>query len=207
MNPLFPASANQTLIAFDLEGVLAPEIWIALAEATGHDVFRRTTRDEPDYSLLMQGRLEALRQHGITLSKIQSLVEALEPLPGAVKFLDEVRRRHQVVILSDTYEQLASPIFAKLGQPMVMCHRLEVVDDEIRGVDVRRHDAKRLAVSAFAELGYEVWAIGDSYNDLSMLRAAADSCLFRAPANVRSENTDLRATDTYEELLAWIVDR
>lgn len=190
-----------------MEGVLAPEIWIALAEATGLDDFRRTTRDVADYDELMQGRLEALTRHGITLSTIQAVVEGLEPLPGAVKFLDEVRRRHPVVVLSDTYEQLAAPLFAKLGQPLVLCHRLDVVDDMIRGVEVRRKDAKRLTVNSMIELGYTVWAVGDSYNDLTMLRAAADGCLFRAPSNVRSENPDLKATDSYEELLAWIVDR
>jgi len=195
---------RQWIITLDLEGVLVPEIWIAVAERTGIDALRRTTRDEPDYDVLMRGRLDILAEHGLTMSTIHEVIGGLEPLEGAARFLDRLRARHQVIILSDTFEQFADPLMAQLGRPTVMCHRLVVEDDRIVDYRLRQVDQKRRAVEAFHSIGFSVIAAGDSYNDLSMLRAADHGALFRSPERVRQENPDLPALDDYDDLLALV---
>lgn len=190
------------LVVLDVEGVLLPEIWIAVAERTGVEELRRTTRDEPDYDRLMRGRLELLDRHGLTMSVIADVIGGLSPLPGAVEFLDDLRTRTQVVLLSDTFAEFARPLMAQLGWPTILCHSLEIVDDRIVGYRLRLADQKRRAVEAFQGLGYLVVAAGDSYNDMSMLRAADAGLLFRAPPNVRADHPDLPAYDTYPALTA-----
>ena len=194
----------QTIVALDLEGVLVPEIWIAVAERTGIDELRRTTRDEPDYDVLMRGRLELLESHGLGLAKITEVIAGLAPLPGAVGFLDELRDRTQVVILSDTFEQFAGPLLAQLGRPTILCHRLVLDGDRVAGYRLRMPEQKRAAVEAFHGLGYRVVAAGDSYNDTAMLLAADAGILFKAPPNVRAEFPDLPAVDAYDDLLERI---
>lgn len=193
-----------TLVTLDVEGVLLPEIWIAVAERTGIEELRRTTRDEPDYEVLMRGRLDLLDRHQLTLSVITDTIAALSPLPGAVEFLDELRARTQVVLLSDTFAEFARPLMAQLRWPTILCHNLEVVDDRIVGYRLRMPDQKRHAVLAFQALGYKVIAGGDSYNDVSMLLAADAGFLFQAPDNVKAEFPQLAAYDTYGELAAAI---
>jgi len=194
-----------TLVTLDVEGVLVPEIWVAVAERTGIEALRRTTRDEPDYDVLMRGRLELLDRHGLGLEAITGAIGELAPLPGAKAFLDDLRKRAPVVLLSDTFSQFAGPLMAQLGWPTIMCHDLEVIDDRIVGYRLRMPDQKRAAVLAFQSLGYRVLASGDSYNDVSMLLAADAGFLFRAPARVRDEFPQLTALETYEELAAALV--
>lgn len=196
-----PDPAMQTIVALDLEGVLVPEIWVAVAERTGVEGLLRTTRDEPDYDRLMRGRLDLLAEHGLTMSTIRDVIDGLGPLPGACEFLDELRRRTQVIILSDTFEQFAAPLMRQLGYPTILCHRLVVDDDRVVGYRLRMDDQKRHAVRALAALNYRVVAAGDSYNDISMLTEASAGVLFRAPANVRREHPGFPATDSYDELL------
>jgi phosphoserine/homoserine phosphotransferase len=195
---------QQTIVTLDVEGVLVPEIWIAVAERTGIDALRRTTRDEPDYDVLMKGRLVLLEQHGLTMSLVADVIAGLEPLPGASEFLDELRERTQVVLLSDTFEQFATPLMRQLGMPTILCHRLEVADDKIVGYRLRQPDQKRHAVEAFRALNYRVIAAGDSYNDTSMLAAAHRGFLFHAPPNVIAEFPQFPAVDEYGELLRLI---
>ncbi|MCU1497264.1 MAG: thrH [Acidimicrobiales bacterium] len=195
---------TQSIVTLDLEGVLVPEIWIAVADKTGIEELRRTTRDEPDYDVLMRYRLELLERHGLTLSAIADVIATLEPLAGAAAFLAELRTRTQVVILSDTFEQFAAPLMAQLGWPAILCHRLVVADDRITGYRLRMADPKRHAVEALQTLNYRVIAAGDSYNDTSMLLAADAGFLFHAPANVRAEFPQLPALDDYADLLAAI---
>ena len=183
--------------SLDVEGVLVPEIWIAVAERTGIDELRRTTRDEPDYDALMRYRLDLLARHELGLSAIQATIGTLAPLPGATAFLDELRARGPVVLLSDTFAEFAGPLMAQLGRPTILCHNLEVVDDRIVGYRLRMPDQKRQAVLAFQSLGYRVLASGDSYNDVSMLLAADAGFLFRAPDAVRQQFPQLPAFDTY----------
>lgn len=190
----------QTIVTLDLEGVLVPEIWIAVAERTGIGALTRTTRDEPDYDVLMRGRLDLLAQHGLTMTTIAEVIDGLEPLPGAVEFLRRLRAITQVVILSDTFEQFAAPLMSKLEHPTILCHRLVVLDDRIVDYRLRMPDQKRHAVAAFRALNYRVVAAGDSYNDLSMLAEADAGILFRAPAHVRTEHPEHPAVDEYEEL-------
>ena len=192
---------RQTIVTLDLEGVLVPEIWIAVAERTGIDALRRTTRDEPDYDVLMRYRLDVLAEHGLTLSTIDEVIAGLEPLPGARPFLDELRLRSQVVLLSDTFEQFARPLMVHLGMPTILCHRLAVDGDHIVGYRLRQPDQKRRAVEAFQDLEYRVVAAGDSYNDTSMLGAADAGFLFHAPPNVVAEFPEFPALDSYDELL------
>lgn len=196
--------ARQTIVTLDLEGVLVPEIWIAVAERTGIDALRRTTRDEPDYDVLMTGRLRLLEQHGLTMSLVADVIAGLRPLPGARQFLDELRARTQVILLSDTFEQFASPLMRQLGMPTILCHRLTVADDKITGYRLRQQDQKRLAVEAFRGLNYTVIAAGDSYNDTAMLAAAHSGFLFHAPPNVIAEFPQFPAVDEYDELLRLI---
>ena len=195
---------RQTIVTLDLEGVLVPEIWIAVAERTGVDALRRTTRDEPDYDVLMKGRLELLAEHGLTMSLVADVIAGLEPLAGARRFLDELRQRTQVVILSDTFEQFAKPLMAQLGMPTILCHRLVVDDDRIVDYRLRQPDQKRCAVEALRALNYTVLAAGDSYNDLAMLAAADHGFLFHAPPAIAAANPGFPAVDEYDELLALI---
>jgi phosphoserine/homoserine phosphotransferase len=194
-----------TMVVLDVEGVLVPEIWIAVAEQTGITELRRTTRDEPDYDVLMRYRLDLLARHGLGLRAIQDTIGALAPLPGAKAFLDDLRARMPVVLLSDTFAEFAGPLMAQLDRPTILCHNLEVVDDRIVGYRLRMVDQKRQAVEAFQSLGYRVLASGDSYNDVSMLLAADAGFLFRSPARVQQEFPQLPAFETYEELTAALV--
>jgi phosphoserine/homoserine phosphotransferase len=197
---------RQTIVTLDLEGVLVPEIWVAVAERTGIDALRRTTRDEPDYDVLMKQRVAILDEHELTMSLVAGVIESLEPLPGAREFLDELRARTQVIILSDTFEQFAAPLARQLGHPTILCHRLVVETDLIVGYELRIADQKRHAVDALRSLQYRVVAAGDSYNDISMLSAADVGVLFRAPHKVRAEFPMFAAVDEYDELMRLIVD-
>lgn len=174
-----------TLIASDLEGVFVPEIWIAVAEKTGIDRLRLTTRDVPDYNVLMQGRMQLLREHGLKLRDIQDVIAMIDPMPGAREFLTWLRGETQLIILSDTFYEFAMPLMAKLGQPTLFCHSL-ITDAHgmIDGFALRQEDSKTAAVRAFKQLGFRVLAMGDSYNDTGMLAAADHGILFRPPANV-----------------------
>jgi len=195
------ASPAQTVVTLDLEGVLVPEIWIAVAEATGIPELRRTTRDEPDYDRLMRGRLEILDHHGLTMTRIAEVIGGLDPLPGAREFLDELRSLTQVIILSDTFEQFGRPLMRQLGMPTLLCHRLIVDNDRIVDYELRQADQKRHAVEALRALNYRVLAAGDSYNDTAMLGAADAGFLFRAPDNVIREFPQFPALTEYDELL------
>jgi phosphoserine/homoserine phosphotransferase len=198
------ADARPSIVTLDMEGVLVPEIWIAVAERTGIDALRRTTRDEPDYDVLMRYRLDLLEEHGLGLAAIQEVIGGLEPLPGAAAFIDALRQRTQVVILSDTFEQFAQPLVRQLGWPTILCHRLLVEGDRIAGYRLRMPDQKRASVEAFRSLGYRVIAAGDSYNDTTMLLAADAGFLFHAPPNVRDEFPQLPPYDDYDDLLAAV---
>jgi phosphoserine / homoserine phosphotransferase len=195
---------KQTIVTLDMEGVLTPEIWIAVAEKTGIEALRRTTRDEPDYDKLMRYRLEILDRHGLTLSQIQEVIGSLEPLPGARAFLDELRSFTQLLILSDTFEQFAAPFMRQLGMPTLLCHRLVVEDDRIVDYKLRLPEQKRAAVAAFKGLNYRVIAAGDSFNDTSMLIEADAGFLFHAPENVRRLFPQFNAVDDYGELMDLI---
>jgi len=190
------------VVCLDLEGVLIPEVWIAFAEKTGIDALRRTTRDEPDYDKLMRGRLEILDEHGFKLSDIDEVIGSMEPLPGAKEFLDELRGRTQLIILSDTFYQFAGPFMRQLGQPTLFCHEL-LTDDTNRVTDYRLRipDGKRKAVAGLKNLGFRVHAAGDSYNDTTMLKEADRGILFRCPDNVAEEFPQFQRTDAYSELL------
>jgi phosphoserine/homoserine phosphotransferase len=187
-----------------MEGVLTPEIWIAVAEKTGIPELRRTTRDEPDYDVLMRGRLEILDQHGLKLSDIQNVIGTLDPLPGAREFLDELRTLTQVVILSDTFEQFAAPLIRKLNWPTLLCHRLVVENDRITDYQLRIREQKREAVAAFKRMNYFVISAGDSYNDTTMLCEADVGFLIHAPDNVKAEFPQFKAVESQAELLAEI---
>ena len=196
--------AHQTIVTLDLEGVLIPEIWIAVAETTGIPELRRTTRDEPDYDLLMRQRLAILDQHGLTMSAIEDVIATLKPLPGALEFLNALRDQTQVVILSDTFEQFGRPFMRQLGMPTLFCHRLIVENDRIVDFELRQVDQKRHAVEAFRSLNYRIIAAGDSYNDTAMLGAADAGFLFHAPENVIREFPQFPAINDFESLLAAI---
>ena len=187
-----------------MEGVLTPEIWIAVAEKTGIAELRRTTRDEPDYDKLMQGRLAILDQHGLKLSDIQKVIETLELLPGARAFMDTLRSQVQVLILSDTFEQFAAPFMRQLGMPTLLCHTLIVENDKIVNYKLRLPDQKREAVAAFKKLNYRVIAAGDSFNDTSMLKEADAGFLFHAPDNIKAQFPEFKAVDDYNDLLGLI---
>lgn len=188
------------MITLDVEGVLLPEIWVAVAEATGIDELRRTTRDEPDYDLLMKGRLAVLGDNGVTMSQIQDIIRGLSPLDGACDFLDELRAHTQVILLSDTFEQFGMPMMPMLNNPTLLCHRLVVEDDLIVDYCLRCPDPKRRAVESFQALNYRVAAAGDSYNDTTMLAAADAGFLFHAPQNVIDEFPQFPAFDAYADL-------
>jgi phosphoserine/homoserine phosphotransferase len=184
-----------------MEGVLTPEIWIAVAEKTGIAELRRTTRDEPDYDKLMQGRLAILDQHGLKLSDIQKVIGTLELLPGARTFMDALRSQVQVLILSDTFEQFAAPFMRQLGMPTLLCHTLIIENDRIVNYKLRLPDQKREAVAAFKKLNYRVIAAGDSFNDTSMLKEADAGFLFHAPDNVIKEFPQFPAINNFQQLL------
>jgi phosphoserine/homoserine phosphotransferase len=187
-----------------MEGVLTPEIWIAVAEKTGIAELRRTTRDEPDYDKLMQSRLAILDQHGLKLSEIQKVIGTLELLPGARVFMDTLRSQVQVLILSDTFEQFAAPFMHQLGMPTLLCHTLIIENDKIVNYKLRLPDQKREAVAAFKKLNYRVIAAGDSFNDTSMLKEADAGFLFHAPDNIKAQFPEFKAVDEYDDLLALI---
>jgi phosphoserine/homoserine phosphotransferase len=195
---------QQTIVTLDLEGVLVPEIWIAVAERTGIEELRRTTRDEPDYDVLMRYRLDILEANGLTMSLIEDVIAGLAPLEGAREFLDALRARTQVVILSDTFEQFGAPLMRHLGMPTLLCHRLVVEQDRITGYRLRMADQKRHAVEAFRSLNYRVVASGDSYNDSAMLGAAHAGFWFHAPPTIAAEFPQFPATDDYGTLLDHI---
>jgi phosphoserine / homoserine phosphotransferase len=198
-------NVKQTLVTLDMEGVLTPEIWIAVAEKTGIPELRRTTRDEPNYDVLMRGRLDILDQHGLKLSDIQEVIGTLHPLPGAKEFLDELRTLTQVVILSDTFEQFAEPLVRKLNWPTLLCHRLIVEHDRITDYQLRIREQKREAVAAFKHMNYFVISAGDSYNDTSMLCEADVGFLIHAPDNVKAEFPQFKAVESQAELLREIL--
>ena len=191
------------LACLDLEGVLVPEIWINVAESTGIEALRRTTRDEPDYDVLMRSRLEILAEHGLRLSDIQEVIGRMRPLEGAAEFLDWLRERFQVVILSDTFYEFADPLMAQIGRPTLFCHRIETDDSgRVVAYHIRLEDQKRKAVEAFRQLNFQVIAAGDSYNDTAMLTEANAGILFRPPDNVIEDFPQFPVTRSFEELRA-----
>ncbi len=193
------------ITCLDLEGVLVPEIWIAFAEASGIPELKRTTRDEPDYDKLMKWRLGILKEHGLGLKEIQETIEKIDPMPGARVFLDELRELGQVIIISDTFTQFAKPLMKKLGWPTIFCNELEVAEDgEITGFRMRIEQSKLSTVKALQSIGFETIASGDSYNDLGMIRASKAGFLFKSTNQIKNDNPDLPAYETYEELLAAI---
>ena len=193
------------ITCLDLEGVLVPEIWIAFAEASGIPELKRTTRDEPDYDKLMKWRLGILKEHGLGLKEIQETIEKIDPMPGARAFLDELRELGQVIIISDTFTQFAKPLMKKLGWPTIFCNELEVAEDgEITGFRMRIEQSKLSTVKALQSIGFETSASGDSYNDLCMIRASKAGFLFKSTDQIKNDNPDLPAYETYEELLAAI---
>lgn len=193
------------ITCLDLEGVLVPEIWIAFAEASGIPELKRTTRDEPDYDKLMKWRLGILKEHGLGLKEIQETIEKIDPMPGARAFLDELRELGQVIIISDTFTQFAKPLMKKLGWPTIFCNELEVAEDgEITGFRMRIEQPKLSTVKALQSIGFETIASGDSYNDLGMIRASKAGFLFKSTDQIKNDNPDLPAYETYEELLAAI---
>ena len=193
------------ITCLDLEGVLVPEIWIAFAEASGIPELKRTTRDEPDYDKLMKWRLGILKEHGLGLKEIQETIEKIDPMPGARVFLDELRELGQVIIISDTFTQFAKPLMKKLGWPTIFCNELEVAEDgEITGFRMRIEQSKLSTVKALQSIGFETIASGDSYNDLGMIRASKSGFLFKSTDQIKNDNPDLPAYETYEELLAAI---
>jgi phosphoserine/homoserine phosphotransferase len=189
-----------------MEGVLTPEIWIAVAEKTGIPELRRTTRDEPDYDKLMRYRIGILDQHGIKLTDIQNVIGTLRPLPGGKEFLDELRAQVQVIILSDTFEQFAAPLLRQLNFPTLLCHRLVVENDRIVDYKLRVPEQKQRTVAAFKLLNYHVIAAGDSFNDTAMLTEAHVGFLFHAPDNVKQQFPQFPAVENYAELLKRIIE-
>jgi len=193
------------LIATDLEGVLVPEIWIAVAERTGIERLRLTTRDISDYDQLMRGRIQILRDHGLTLADIQDVIATIDPLPGALDFLNWARAHTQLIILSDTFYEFAMPLMRKLDYPTLFCNSLEVDrGNRIVGYHLRQHHGKRSSVAAFRSLQFRVLAVGDSYNDTAMLIAADAGILFRPPDNIVAEFPQFRVMREYDELRACI---
>lgn len=194
------------IACLDLEGVLVPEIWINVAERTGIDALRRTTRDEPDYDVLMRGRLRILAEHRLGLADIQQVIAGMQPLPGAADFLAWLRERFQVVVLSDTFYEFAEPLMVQLGRPTLLCHRLETdAAGRIVAYHIRLPDQKRRAVQAFRGLNFRVVAVGDSYNDTAMLAEADAGILFRPPQNVIDEFPQFPVTRSYDDLRAAIL--
>jgi phosphoserine/homoserine phosphotransferase len=198
------ARVKQSIVTLDMEGVLTPEIWIAVAEKTGLPELRRTTRDEPDYDKLMNYRIGILDRHSIKLSDIQNVIGTLQPLPGGKEFLDELRSLVQVIILSDTFEQFAQPLMRALNWPTLFCHRLVVENDRIKGYQLRQPNQKQKSVAALKSLNYHVVSAGDSYNDTAMLLEANVGFLIHAPENVKREFPQLKAVESHAELMKLI---
>ena len=193
------------ITCLDMEGVLVPEIWIAFAEASGIPELRRTTRDEPDYDKLMAYRLAILKEHGLGLKEIQAVIARIDPLPGAKEFLDALRAETQVIILSDTFEQFAKPLMAKLGWPTIFCNTLTVADSgEITGYQMRCEKSKLTTVKALQSIGYQTIASGDSYNDLGMIQASKAGFLFKSTDKIKAEHPELPAYEDFPELLVAI---
>lgn len=193
------------IVCLDMEGVLVPEIWIAFAKESGIPELTRTTRDEPDYDKLMNWRLGILKEHGLGLKEIQDTIAKIDPIPGAKEFLDELRSMTQVIIISDTFTQFAGPLMKKLGYPTIFCNTLEVAEDgEITGFKMRIENSKLTTVKALQSIGYETIASGDSHNDLGMIRASKAGFLFKSTDQIKKDNPDLPAFETYDELLAAI---
>lgn len=193
------------IVCLDLEGVLVPEIWIAFAEASGIPELKRTTRDEPDYDKLMRWRLGILKEHGLGLKEIQETIAKIDPLPGAREFLDEIRSITQVIIISDTFTQFATPLMKKLGWPTIFCNSLEVAESgEITGFCMRIENSKLTTVKALQSIGYETIASGDSYNDLGMIQASKAGFLFRSTEQIKKDHPELPAYESYAELMEGI---
>ncbi len=190
------------IVCLDMEGVLVPEIWIAFAEASGIPELKRTTRDEPDYHKLMDYRLNILKEHGLGLKEIQETIATIDPLPGAKAFLDELRTLTQVIVLSDTFVEFATPLIKKLGWPTLFCNSLEVADSgEITGIKMRIENSKLSTVKALQSIGYDTIASGDSYNDLAMIQASKAGFLFRSTDQIKADHPELPAYETFDELL------
>ena len=193
------------IVCLDLEGVLVPEIWIAFAKESGIPELTRTTRDEPDYDKLMNWRIGVLKEHGLGLKEIQDTIAKIDPIPGAKEFLDKLRAVTQVIIISDTFTQFAGPLMEKLGWPTIFCNSLEVADNgEVTGFKMRCEQSKLTTVKALQSIGYDTIASGDSHNDLGMIRASKAGFLFKSPDNIKADNPDLPAYETYDELLEAI---
>ena len=189
------------IVCSDLEGVFVPEIWINVALKTGIEELKLTTRDISDYDVLMKGRLAILKQHGLTLQDIQKVITTLSPLPGACEFIDWVRSKTQLILVSDTFIEFAGPLIEKLGQPTLLCHQLTTDSSGmITEYNLRQKEAKKKVVKALHNLNYKVIAIGDSYNDIAMLRKADHGILYNPPQNVIDENDDLEIVNSYEDL-------
>ena len=195
------------IVCLDMEGVLVPEIWIAFAEKTGIPEFRRTTRDEPDYGKLMRYRIDLLEKHGLGLKEIQEVIAQIDPMDGAKEFLDALRAKTQVVILSDTFYEFAMPLMKKLGYPALMCNALEVSPEgKITGYKMRCEKSKLTTVKALQSAGFETIAAGDSFNDLAMIRASKAGFLFRSTEKIKADNPDLEAFESYDEFLAALLN-
>lgn len=193
------------ITCLDLEGVLVPEIWIAFAEASGIPELKKTTRDEPDYDKLMKYRIGILKEHGLGLKEIQQVIEKIDPMPGAKEFLDELRSFTQVIIISDTFTQFATPLMKKLGWPTIFCNTLEVSESgEVTGFRMRVEKSKLTTVKALQSIGYDTIASGDSYNDLGMIQASKAGFLFRSTEQIKKDHPELPAYETYDELMAAI---
>ena len=197
--------SDMNIVCLDLEGVLVPEIWIAFSEASGIPELKRTTRDEPDYDKLMRWRIGILKEHGLGLKEIQATIAKIDPLPGAKEFLDKLRSITQVIILSDTFTQFASPLMEKLGRPTIMCNTLEVAPDgEITGFKMRVKESKLSTVKALQSVGFETIAAGDSHNDLAMIAASKAGFLFRSTEQIKADHPEFPAFEEYDEFLEAI---
>ena len=197
---------RMNIVCLDLEGVLVPEIWIAFSEASGIPELRRTTRDEPDYNKLMQWRLGILKEHGLGLKEIRQTIEKIDPMPGAREFLDALRERTQVIILSDTFTQFATPLMKKLGWPTIFCNTLEVGEDGmVTGYHMRAEKSKLVTVQALQSVGFDTIAAGDSYNDLAMIQASKAGFLFRSTEKIKQDHPELPAFEEYDDLLKAIL--
>lgn len=196
---------DMNIVCLDLEGVLVPEIWVAFAEETGIPELKKTTRDEPDYDKLMKWRLGVLKEHGLGLKEIQETIAKIDPMPGAKEFLDELRSMTQVIIISDTFTQFAAPLMKKLGWPTIFCNSLEVAGNgEITGYRMRVENSKYSTVKALQSIGFETIASGDSHNDLGMIKASKAGFLFKSTEQIKKDNPELPAYETYEELMEAI---
>ena len=199
------ANMSMNIVCLDLEGVLVPEIWIAFAKESGIPELTRTTRDEPDYDKLMNWRLGILKEHGLGLKEIQETIAKIDPLPGAKEFLDKLRETTQVIIISDTFTQFAAPLMKKLGWPTIFCNSLEVAENgEITGYRMRVENSKYSTVKALQSIGFETIASGDSHNDLGMIKASKAGFLFKSTEQIKKDNPELEAYETYEQLMEAI---